>query len=112
MNLLANVPVLCGSLVRLEPLSVSHSGDLAVAAEEDRGAYGFTRVPRVGGGGVPVLLAGPPIRGRTIVASPTAVAQQLAGDAVLITVLADDAAAAQRQAASLGAQFRDDSPDP
>jgi urease accessory protein UreH len=57
-----------------------------------------------------VLLAGPPIRGGTIVASPTAVAQQLAGDAVLITVLADDAAAAQRQAASLCAQFRDDSP--
>jgi RimJ/RimL family protein N-acetyltransferase len=46
MNLLADVPVLCGSLVRLEPLSVSHGEDLAISAEEDRAAYGFTRVPR------------------------------------------------------------------
>jgi RimJ/RimL family protein N-acetyltransferase len=46
MNLLAGVPVLCGSLVRLEPLSMSHGEDLAVSAEEDRRAYGFTRVPR------------------------------------------------------------------
>jgi N-acetyltransferase len=46
MNLLHDVPVLCGSLVRLEPLSTSHGADLAVSAEEDRGAYGFTRVPR------------------------------------------------------------------
>jgi hypothetical protein len=45
MNFLLDVPVLYGSLVRLEPLSVSHGEDLAVAAEEDRGAYGFTRVP-------------------------------------------------------------------
>ncbi len=46
MTFLADVPVLHGSLVRLEPLSVSHGADLAVAAEEDRGAYGFTVVPR------------------------------------------------------------------
>jgi len=46
MSFLADVPVLHGSLVRLEPLSVSHGADLAVAAEEDRGAYGFTVVPR------------------------------------------------------------------
>ena len=46
MNLLADVPVLRGSLVRLEPLSMSHGEGLAVSAEEDRGAYGFTRVPR------------------------------------------------------------------
>ena len=46
MSLLPDVPVLHGSLVRLEPLSVSHAADLAVAAEEDRGAYGFTIVPR------------------------------------------------------------------
>src|ERR1700680_721158 len=46
MNLLPDVPVLCGSLVRLEPLSMSHGEDLAASAEEDRGAYGFTRVPR------------------------------------------------------------------
>jgi len=49
MSFPADVPVLHGSLVRLEPLSVSHGADLAVAAEEDRGAYGFTcwrRLPR------------------------------------------------------------------
>jgi N-acetyltransferase len=43
-----DVPVLGGSLVRLEPLSVSHAADLARAAEEDRSAYGFTVVPRAG----------------------------------------------------------------
>jgi urease accessory protein len=43
------------------------------------------------------LLAGPGVAARTIVASPTAVAQPLAEGAVLVTVLADDAAAAQRQ---------------
>ncbi len=46
MTFLAGVPVLHGSLVRLEPLSGSHGADLAAAAEEDRGAYGFTVVPR------------------------------------------------------------------
>jgi N-acetyltransferase len=40
------VPALEGSLVRLEPLSVSHAEDLAVAAEADRSSYGFTLVPR------------------------------------------------------------------
>lgn len=40
------VPVLEGSLVRLEPLAARHAGDLAVAAEEDRSSYGFTLVPR------------------------------------------------------------------
>lgn len=40
-----DVPTLHGSLVRLEPLSVRHASDLAVAAEEDRSAYGFTWVP-------------------------------------------------------------------
>jgi N-acetyltransferase len=40
------VPALEGCLVRLEPLSASHAKDLAVAAEEDRGSYGFTLVPR------------------------------------------------------------------
>jgi RimJ/RimL family protein N-acetyltransferase len=33
-------------LVRLEPLSFSHVGALALAAEEDRSSYGFTFVPR------------------------------------------------------------------
>lgn len=39
-------PVLEGSLVRLEPLDHRHAADLAEAAEEDRGAYRFTWVPR------------------------------------------------------------------
>ncbi len=39
-------PVLEGELVRLEPLEHRHAADLAVAAEQDRGSYGFTRVPR------------------------------------------------------------------
>ena len=38
-------PVLEGSLVRLEPLDQRHAPDLAVAAEEDRSSYRFTRVP-------------------------------------------------------------------
>ncbi len=38
-------PVLEGALVRLEPLEHRHAADLAVAAEEDRGSYGFTWVP-------------------------------------------------------------------
>jgi N-acetyltransferase len=40
------VPVLEGSLVRLEPLAICHAGDLTAAAEEDRGSYGHTLVPR------------------------------------------------------------------
>jgi N-acetyltransferase len=40
-----DVPVLHGSLVRLEPLSTSHVPDLAQATEEDRSSYGFTLVP-------------------------------------------------------------------
>ncbi|MET9100049.1 GNAT family N-acetyltransferase [Streptomyces antibioticus] len=39
-------PVLEGGLVRLEPLEHRHAADLAVAAEEDRGTYAFTWVPR------------------------------------------------------------------
>jgi urease accessory protein len=50
------------------------------------------------------LRAGRGIRARTIVAAPTAVAHRLASDAVLITVLADDAAAALRAVADLSAQ--------
>jgi RimJ/RimL family protein N-acetyltransferase len=41
-----DAPVLCGSLVRLEPLRQSHVPDLARAAEEDRSAYAYTEVPR------------------------------------------------------------------
>ncbi|MFC4121595.1 GNAT family N-acetyltransferase [Nonomuraea zeae] len=40
------VPPLDGSLVRLEPLSLAHAGDLALAAEEHRAGYDFTLVPR------------------------------------------------------------------
>jgi RimJ/RimL family protein N-acetyltransferase len=46
VNVLADVPALQGTLVRLEPLSMSHGEDLAAAAEENRDAYGFTGVPR------------------------------------------------------------------
>jgi urease accessory protein len=52
------------------------------------------------------LLAGRGISARTIVAAPAAVAQRLAEDAVLITVLADDAAAAQREVDDLCARVR------
>ena len=41
-----DVPPLSGSLVRVEPLSTAHVPDLAEAAEENRGSYGFTWVPR------------------------------------------------------------------
>lgn len=52
------------------------------------------------------LLVGPGVHAHTVVGSPSAVAQQLAEDAVLVTVLADDAAAAIRSAAALAAQCR------
>ncbi|MFE2211529.1 GNAT family N-acetyltransferase [Streptomyces canus] len=39
-------PVLEGTLVRLEPLEHRHAADLAEAAEEQRGTYAFTWVPR------------------------------------------------------------------
>ncbi|SDT80588.1 Protein N-acetyltransferase, RimJ/RimL family [Streptomyces sp. TLI_053] len=38
-------PVLEGEFVRLEPLAHAHAPELALAAEEDRGGYGFTWVP-------------------------------------------------------------------
>jgi N-acetyltransferase len=41
-----DVPVLAGSLIRLEPLSAGHVPGLMVAAEEGRAEYGFTWVPR------------------------------------------------------------------
>jgi RimJ/RimL family protein N-acetyltransferase len=46
LSLLLDIPVLRGSLVRLEPLSGHHAADLVVSAEEDRGAYDYTWVPR------------------------------------------------------------------
>ncbi|WP_380280819.1 GNAT family N-acetyltransferase [Kitasatospora purpeofusca] len=41
-----DAPPLEGTLVRLEPLARRHLADLAAAAEEERGSYGFTEVPR------------------------------------------------------------------
>lgn len=46
MSLRLDVPLLRGSLVRLEPLSVDHAPDLTRAAEENRSSYRFTVVPR------------------------------------------------------------------
>lgn len=46
MVVFPDVPVLEGSLVRLEHLSMAHADGLASAAEEDRGTYQFTWVPR------------------------------------------------------------------
>lgn len=43
------VPVLEGALVRLEPLTMAHGPDLALAAEENRSSYGFTFVPSADG---------------------------------------------------------------
>jgi N-acetyltransferase len=43
-----DVPALEGTLVRLEPLALSHADDLALAVEEDRREYAFTQVPRAG----------------------------------------------------------------
>jgi N-acetyltransferase len=43
-----DVPVLRGSLVRLEPLRHNHVPDLMLAGEEDRSAYGYTTVPQAG----------------------------------------------------------------
>jgi N-acetyltransferase len=38
-------PVLCGNLVKLEPLSMTHVRDLAVAGTEDRRTYEFNQIP-------------------------------------------------------------------
>lgn len=46
MTFILKGPVLEGALVRLEPLEHRHAAGLAVAAEEDRGTYAFTWVPR------------------------------------------------------------------
>ena len=45
----AAVPVLAGSLIRIEPLTAGHADDLAEAAEQDRGSYDMTLVPRGAG---------------------------------------------------------------
>ncbi|MFF9451508.1 GNAT family N-acetyltransferase [Streptomyces flaveolus] len=46
MTFTLKAPVLDGTSVRLEPLGPQHAADPARAAEEERGTYGFTWVPR------------------------------------------------------------------
>ncbi|MER6848424.1 GNAT family protein [Streptomyces flaveolus] len=46
MTFTPKAPVLGGTSVRLEPLGPQHAADPARAAEEERGTYGFTWVPR------------------------------------------------------------------
>jgi N-acetyltransferase len=45
VSLVLDIPVLQGALVRLEPLSMQYSAELAEAAEEDRSTFGYTYVP-------------------------------------------------------------------
>ena len=45
MTLVLDIPVLEGPLVRLEPLSMAHSTELADAVDEDRSTFGHTWVP-------------------------------------------------------------------
>jgi N-acetyltransferase len=45
VSLVLDIPVLQGAFVRLEPLSLIHSTDLAAAVEEDRSSFGHTWVP-------------------------------------------------------------------
>ncbi len=51
MSLVLDIPVLLGALVRLEPLSETHTTDLADAVEEDRSTFGHTWVPEPRGHG-------------------------------------------------------------
>jgi N-acetyltransferase len=46
MSLFPDAPVLTGSLVELQPLSLDHVADLTAAVAEDRASFGFTLVPR------------------------------------------------------------------
>jgi RimJ/RimL family protein N-acetyltransferase len=48
MHVRIDAVTLRGVLVRLEPLAEEHVPGLAIAAEQDRSAYDFTRVPRAG----------------------------------------------------------------
>jgi N-acetyltransferase len=45
VSLVLDIPILQGALVRLEPLSETHSTDLAEVVEEDRSTFGHTWVP-------------------------------------------------------------------
>jgi RimJ/RimL family protein N-acetyltransferase len=78
-------PVLAGVRVRLEPLSWAHADDLRVAAEEDRGTYGFTVVPRAAA--VEDYLAGHFARRETGTMVPFAQVRQDTGRAVGSTSL-------------------------
>ncbi|HZZ50598.1 MAG TPA: GNAT family protein [Pseudonocardia sp.] len=87
MNRLADVPALCGSLVRLEPLSEDHREELAAAVEEDRSAYGFTSVPR--GREMSTFLAAHFERAETGRMAPFAQIRQSDGRAVGCTTYCD-----------------------
>jgi N-acetyltransferase len=87
MGFLPVVPVLSGSLVRLEPLSPAHAADLAVAAEEDREAYGFTVVPR--GWEVEQYLAAHSERAKSGMLAPLAQIRQDDGRAIGVTAYWD-----------------------
>jgi RimJ/RimL family protein N-acetyltransferase len=87
MGLLPGIPVLHGSLVRLEPLSPDHAADLAVSAEEDRSAYAFTVVPRAWE--MEEYLAAHAERARDGMLAPFAQIRQGSGRAVGVTAYWD-----------------------
>jgi RimJ/RimL family protein N-acetyltransferase len=87
MSFLPDVPVLLGSSVRLEPLSMRHAEDLAVAAEEDRSAYAFTFVPRARG--VEEYIATHSERAKSGKLAPFAQIRQGDGQAVGVTAYWD-----------------------
>jgi RimJ/RimL family protein N-acetyltransferase len=76
-------PVLEGALVRLEPLAGRHTADLAVAAEEDRGSYDFTWVPRAAE--VPAYIDVQLARAATGQLAPYAQVERASGRAVGVT---------------------------
>jgi RimJ/RimL family protein N-acetyltransferase len=78
-------PVLSGTRVRLEPLAPGHGADLAVAGEEDRGSYGYTKVP--GGADVNAYLDGHFARVKAANMAPFAQVRVSDGRAVGVTAL-------------------------
>jgi RimJ/RimL family protein N-acetyltransferase len=80
-------PVLEGTLVRLEPLDHRHAPDLAVAAEEDRSTYRFTRVPRAAE--VPAYIDAQHARAASGKMAPYAQVDAVSGRAVGATAYGD-----------------------
>ncbi|MEV5961267.1 GNAT family protein [Kribbella sp. NPDC051952] len=80
-------PVLEGQLVRLEPLGHRHAGDLAVACEEDRRSYLFTRVPVAAD--VPAYVDGQLGKAAAGKLAPYAVVDRESGRAVGVTAYCD-----------------------